>query len=267
MADTPPSSQQTTPNIGNNFNNSQHWGFWGTMGFGLLVFIVFGILQSVILIGYGLIKEGIDLKGGTLDESELKTIIEKFAYDGDLISLAEIPSAIIGVGLILLFASMKKPFPVSDYLQLRMPESPTKTILKWIGVMLLVFVAMESMNVFLERETPEFMSKVYSSTDNKLMLWIAVGVAAPFFEEFLFRGFLLEGLRYTRIGVVGAILFTSASWAIIHMQYGWFEIISIFFIGIILAIAQLKTKSLYVPIAMHMFMNLTASVMMEIAPQ
>jgi membrane protease YdiL (CAAX protease family) len=259
---TDPTNNSLPPN---NYE-PQHWGFWGTIGFGFLVFTVFGILQSIILIGYGMYREGIDFSSGKLEESELKTIIEKFAYDGDLISLAEIPSAIIGVGLILLFASMKKPFPIAEYLQLRMPEAPVKTFFKWIGIMILVFIVMEGVNIFLERENPEFMTKVYSSTDNKLMLWIAVGVAAPFFEEFLFRGFLLEGLRHTRMGVVGAILLTSASWAIIHMQYGWFEIISIFFIGIVFAVAQLKTKSLYVPIAMHMFMNLTASVMMEFAP-
>jgi membrane protease YdiL (CAAX protease family) len=48
------------------------------------------------------------------------------------------------------------------------------------------------------------------------------------------------------------------------MQYGWFEIISIFFIGILLGIAKIKTKSLYVPIAMHMLMNLAASVGMAL---
>ena len=242
----------------------KHWGFWGTVGFGFLVFTVFGILQSFILIAYGFFREGIDLKASNFNEPELKNIIEKFAYDGDLISLAEIPSALVGIGLIILFASMKKPLTVSNYLQLQLPESPIKTILKWIGIMMLVFLVMEGTNILLEREIPEFMSKVYSSTNNKVLLWIAVVIAAPFFEEFLFRGFLLEGLRYSRIGVVGAILLTSASWAIIHMQYGWFEIVTIFFIGIILAIAQLKTKSLYVPIAMHMFMNLIASIMMEI---
>ncbi len=251
----------------NNYHDSFHWGFWGTMGFGFLIFMVFGILQSVILIAYGLVKQGIDLKDGKIDEAELKGIIEKFTFDGDLISLAEIPSALLGVGLIILFVSMKKPFPVTEYLQLRMPDDPIKTIMKWVGVMMLVFIVMEGANVLLERETPEFMSKVYGSADNKLMLWIAVVIAAPFFEEFLFRGFLLEGLRHTRMGVVGAILFTSATWAIIHMQYGWFEIISIFFIGIVFAVAQLKTKSLYVPIGMHMFMNLIASIMMEVAPQ
>ena len=250
-----------------NHYEPQHWGFWGTIGFGFLIFTVFGILQSVILVGYGMIRESIDFSSGKIDEAQLRIIIEKFALDGDLISIAEIPSAIIGVSLVILFAYMKKPFPIKAYLQLRWPESPFRTLLKWVGIMILVYIAIEGINILLERENPEFMTKVYGSTNNKVMLWIAVGIAAPFFEEFLFRGFLLEGLRYTRMGVVGAILLTSATWAIIHMQYGWFEIISIFFVGIVLAVAQLKTKSLYVPIAMHMFMNFSASAMMEFAPK
>ena len=117
----------------------------------------------------------------------------------------------------------------------------------------------------LDRPTPEFMTRVYSSTQNLPLLWIAVAVGAPFFEEFLFRGFLLEGLSRSRLGLTGAILLTSASWAIIHMQYGWFEIISIFFVGIALCIAKLKSNSLYVPIAMHMLMNLVASIGMELS--
>ena len=247
----------------NNYHNSQHWGLWGTLGFGFLIFIVFGILQSVILFAFAFSKGLLNLEM-LKDKANSEKIIEQIAYNGDLIAFSEIPSAIIGVSLIIFFASLKKPFPINDYLQLRIPASPIKTLFKWIAIMVLVFVAMESVNILLERETPEFMSKVYGSSSNKFLLWIAVAVAAPFFEEFLFRGFLLEGLRHTRMGVVGAILLTSAGWAIIHMQYGWFEIITIFLIGIIFAIAQLKTKSLYVPIAMHMFMNLTASIMMEV---
>ena len=108
------------------------------------------------------------------------------------------------------------------------------------------------------------MTKVYANTQNLPLFWIAVSIAAPFFEEFLFRGFLLEGMSKSRLGLTGAIILTSATWAIIHMQYGWFEIISIFFIGILLCIAKVKSKSLYVPIAMHMLMNLTASIGMEL---
>jgi len=245
---------------------SKYWGLWGTIGFGFITFIVFGILQSVILIGYAITSGKINLEDLSNNESQFKKGIEDLAYNGDLISLAEIPSALVGVGLIMLFIYMKKTITLAEYLDLSNPLNPVRTYLKWIGIMLVVFVLMEVVTQLIEHETPEFMTKVYNSTNNKLMLWIAVAVAAPIFEEFLFRGFLLEGLRRTFLGVTGAILLTSASWAIIHMQYGWFEIITIFLIGIIFSVAKLKTESLYVPIAMHVFMNLTASIMMEFAP-
>ncbi|HIQ15929.1 MAG TPA: CPBP family intramembrane metalloprotease, partial [Leucothrix sp.] len=71
--------------------------------------------------------------------------------------------------------------------------------------------------------------------------------------------------KQSAVGLVGATLITASSWAIIHLQYGWYEIITIFLIGIVFAIAKHKTQSLYIPIFMHMLMNLTASVLMELS--
>jgi len=130
--------------------------------------------------------------------------------------------------------------------------------------MILVIIGQGLANQFLERSTPEFMSKVYDSTTNFPMLWFAVIVAAPFFEEILFRGYLFEGIKRTFAGSIGAVLITSSTWAIIHLQYQAYEIFTIFIIGVVMAVAKLKTNSLYVPIAMHMLMNLTASIGMEL---
>jgi len=183
-------------------------------------------------------------------------------FNGDAIAIAEIPAAIVGVFMVIWFASMRKPLSATAYLELYKPT--LKSLLKYLGLMILAMIIMEVINQGLARPTPEFMIKVYENTRNLPLLWIAVGVAAPFFEEFLFRGFLLEGLARS-IGVVGAILITSATWAIIHMQYGWFEIITIFFIGILFAVAKIKSNSLYVPVAMHMLMNLAASLGMQLS--
>jgi membrane protease YdiL (CAAX protease family) len=140
--------------------------------------------------------------------------------------------------------------------------------------MLLVMIGMQVVMLSLGVETPSFMTNVYSSTEHKWVLWLAVIVGAPFFEEFLFRGFLLEGLRHSfskltnsAVGTTLAVLITSGIWAVIHMQYGWIEIVSIFVIGIAFAIARLKTGSLYVPIIMHMMMNFFASLAMEFQPE
>lgn len=248
-----------------NSTENNYWGVWATLVFSLLIFVVFTILQTLILIGYMFVNEGIAITEALNSDSTagLENMLKVYAFNGDAISVSQIPSALTGMALVALFISMRKPLGIVDYLGLYKPK--IKSLLLFLGLMVLAMVLMEAVNTWLDRDTPEFMTKVYASTKNMPMLWIAVGVAAPFFEEFLFRGFLFEGLRHSFVGVAGAIFLTSASWAIIHMQYGWFEIIAIFLIGILLAIAKLKTKSLYVPIAMHMLMNLAASVGMALS--
>jgi len=248
--------------------NAKPWGFWATIGFSAIAFIVMSIIQAIVLIVYA-VNQGIDID---INNEELAESINEIALDGDLLGLAEIPSAIIGVALILLFASFRKPLTIKQYLHLYWPK--ITTLLKWLGIMFLAMIAMQVVMVSLGVETPSFMTNVYGSTENKWILWVAVVIGAPFFEEFLFRGFLFEGLQHafskissTSIGTFITVILTSGIWAVIHMQYGWIEIINIFFIGVVFAIARLKTGSLYIPIAMHMMMNLFASLAMEFQPE
>ncbi len=249
-------------------NSPKPWGFWATIAFSLIAFIVLSLIQGIVLVIYA-IQQGAEfnINDGIFTES-----INKYALDGDLLGLAQIPSATVGVALIIWFASMRKPLSVKQYLYLYWPT--IGSLLKWLGIMFLVMIGMQIVMTSLGVETPSFMTDVYGSTEHKWVLWIAVIIGAPFFEEFLFRGFLFEGLRHSfskltssAVGTTLTVLITSGIWAVIHMQYGWIEIISIFAIGIALAIARLKTGSLYVPIAMHMMMNFLASLAMEFQPE
>ena len=246
-------------------NNHRYWGLWATLAFGILIFIIFSIIQSFALFAYVFSVDPEALSALTNPDSntDIGKILNRYMMNGDAIAIAEIPAAIIGVAMIIWLAWLRKPLSIDQYLSLNLPS--VKSFLQYMGLMILIMVAMEAINLWFDRPTPEFMTKVYSSTQNLPLLWIAVSVAAPFFEEFLFRGFLLEGLARSKMGLVGAIIFTSATWAIIHMQYGWFEIISIFIIGIVLCIAKIKSNSLYLPVAMHMFMNLVASIGMHLS--
>ncbi len=245
--------------------NDKYWGIWSTVGFTFLIIIVFSLIQSLFLFGYIFLEEGEVLTKSLFSESSntLNNFLLKYSYDGDAISFAEIPAAFLGIGLVLLFIIIRKQLTIKEYLGLYRPR--IRPFLAFMGLMIIAMIIMEMVAAMFEIETPEFMTKVYSSTENLPLLWIAVGIAAPFFEEILFRGFLLEGLRRSFMGTTGAILFSSASWALIHMQYGLFEIVSIFLIGILLSIAKLKTNSLYVPIAMHMLMNMAANVSMALS--
>lgn len=190
-------------------------------------------------------------------------IITMLAYNGDAISFAEIPAALMGIFLILFFTKLRKPDSMTSFLELTTPS--IKVVVKWLIIMLIIIGLMELGYILFERNTPDFMTKLYSSTKNLSLLWIAVIIAAPIFEELLFRGYLFEGIKQTAVGINGAIVITSASWAIIHLQYESFEVITIFLIGIILGVAKVKSRSLYIPIAMHMLMNLSTSIMMELS--
>jgi membrane protease YdiL (CAAX protease family) len=238
---------------------NRYWGFWATSGFSLLVIAVFVIVQTIALVVFGLYKKGWDYSA--LSQSYLA----RLAFDGDAISYAEIPSAFLSIALIALFIYIRKTGNIRDYLQLYLPKP--LSLLKWLGIMLLTIISLEVLNNIIGRETPKFMTDVYGSTKNMPLLWIAIVIAAPLFEEFLFRGFLFEGLRHSIIGVTGTIIISSAAWAAMHIQYEWFEISMIFIFGILFSIAKLKTNSLFIPISMHMLMNLLASVLMALSSE
>ncbi len=249
-------------------NTAKPWGFWATIAFSLIAFIVLSLIQGVVLVIYA-VQQGTNFD---LNDKNFTESINQYALDGDLLGLAQIPAATIGVLLILWFTSMRKSITVRQYLHLYWPR--IGSLLKWLGIMFLVMIGMQVVMVSLGAETPSFMTDVYNSTEHKWVLWVAVIIGAPFFEEFLFRGFLFEGLRHSfskitnsAVGTTLTVLITSGIWAVIHMQYGWLEIFSIFIIGIAFAIARLKTGSLYVPIAMHMMMNFFASLAMEFQPE
>ena len=131
----------------------------------------------------------------------------------------------------------------------------------WLGTVLIFAACSDALTYALGREiVPEFMLDVWYTSVWLPLLWLALIVGAPLVEETVFRGFLFVGLQQFRHGNVVAVLATSASWAVIHLQYDLYQIALIFFIGILLGIARLRTGSLWVPLAMHALMNLLATI-------
>ena len=84
---------------------------------------------------------------------------------------------------------------------------------------------------------------------------------APLLEEFFFRGFLYPVL-VRRLGVVIAILLTSASFGLIHApQLGraWAPVLVVFLVGLALTIMRAVTKSVAASFLMHVAYNFTIS--------
>jgi membrane protease YdiL (CAAX protease family) len=131
----------------------------------------------------------------------------------------------------------------------------------WLALLAGVLVIEDLLTIAFDRPfINEFMSVAYATANPIWMLWLAVVVAAPLFEEMFFRGFLLKGLAASFLGPIGAVAATSGLWAVLHLQYDLYDIANIFCLGLLLGTARLVTGSLFVPLMLHAITNLLATV-------
>jgi membrane protease YdiL (CAAX protease family) len=83
---------------------------------------------------------------------------------------------------------------------------------------------------------------------------IAGNVFSNFYEEFIFRGFLLVALGAV-IGFWPAAVVTSALWAATHTQYPLSLQLTIFVVGVLLSWMARKARTLWAPWGAHMIMD------------
>lgn len=232
------------------------WGAWATIGIGVAVVITAVIVQGVVLFGFILAEFGPD------EEADIYPFVQELQSDGLFLSTATLVSAPICIGVIILFVKLQRGPSVRQYL--RIVPIAFGTLLKWLGITVLVMAAMAGVNYLLDTPMDDWMVDVYETAVVVPLLWVAVILAAPLFEEILFRGFLFAGLHNSRVGAVGAVLLTALLWALLHIfQYDIYTTSMILVFGILLGIARLRTDSIYIPLAMHAFYNLAA--MIELA--
>ncbi len=84
------------------------------------------------------------------------------------------------------------------------------------------------------------------------IFFFTAGIAAPFFEEFLFRGFLLPSLtRY--LPVWGAIVVSSLLFAIAHLSLS--EILPLTVLGMVLGVVYTRSRNLLSSMLLHSLWN------------
>ncbi|WP_373529327.1 lysostaphin resistance A-like protein [Nostoc sp.] len=84
------------------------------------------------------------------------------------------------------------------------------------------------------------------------IFFFTAAIAAPFFEEILFRGFLLPSLtRY--LPVWGSILVSSLLFAIAHLSLS--EILPLTSLGIVLGVVYTRSRNLFAPMLLHSLWN------------
>ena len=91
----------------------------------------------------------------------------------------------------------------------------------------------------------------FSHSDKPFWILILAVVAAPLFEEFLFRGLVYQGLRRST-GPAVAVLASAALFALVHPPI---SVIPVFGLGVVAAITFRQTKILWSSIAAHAVYN------------
>ena len=84
---------------------------------------------------------------------------------------------------------------------------------------------------------------------------IVAVLLGPVAEELFFRGAMFAALL-RRWGIGTAVIVPSLLWAIVHVQYGWWDVALLAGSGILLAMVRWKGGSLYLPVGLHAAWNL-----------
>lgn len=235
--------------------NQQHpvWGLAGTVIWGLIIAVIFVITQLAVIGVY------IGINFGEVAPSEYETLVTNLQFDGFVISISTITTLLVCGSLILCVIKLKKNSDLKHYLGLR--TVGLKTLWHWLLIIIALIIVSDLLTFLLGKPiVPDFVTTMYQSMESPWLLWLALVVAAPLFEELFFRGFLIPGISSSFLGSAGAIIISSASWAAIHLQYDIYNIATIFVIGIALGVARIKSGSVLLTIGLHSFINLVATI-------
>jgi membrane protease YdiL (CAAX protease family) len=207
--------------------------------------------QGAVLFAYGYI---VYVRAGR-DVPDPRTL----AANGLVLSIATILSTPVIMVLCWVVAWLRRGYPVSEYLGLRLP--PPKVVARWLIGFVIFAGLSDLLTMALGRSVvPDFMVHAMQTAVIPPLLWAAVVVAAPVSEELYFRGFLFEGLRHSRFRAPGAVILTAMVWTLIHQQYDVYQLVWIFTAGLLLGITRVATGSVLLCIALHALMNFIATI-------
>jgi uncharacterized protein len=232
------------------------WGFWATLGFSFAVMVMFTLVQLFVLLALVVVQSFEKPNFGAHDLGEV-------ANSGLYLSVASCISAPVCLALIVLFAKLRKHMTIRDYLSLNWVSA--KNFVVWTAIVLVYVAITDGMTWLLGRDiVPEFMVETYHTAGFAPLLWVALIIAAPVFEELFFRGFMFRGIQYSLAGSLGAILITSLAWSIVHVQYDVYQVSEIFVSGMLLGIARSRHNSTALTVVLHSLMNLIATIELEV---
>lgn len=228
------------------------WGPWATAGFGAVILVVLFLVMVfiIIILAFAL----------SLYKMDTTFTIEGFtnaihSYMGLLISISGIVAYAAAAVLVLAFIKVRGGAGIAEYLGLKRINWKTVLLLMLVTAACVTLAALVNYHFHIEENDTKTLVDIYHTSVWPALLWIMVVVLAPIFEESLFRGFLFEGFRRSRLGLIGTIVLTSVAWTILHAGYSVSSLSTIFVLGLVLGAVRHKTGSLWSTMLMHALYN------------
>jgi len=229
------------------------WDLWATLGFSATIFALFFALQILVATAF------VSFAKADHPELDLEAYAKSLSSNGFCIAIMIVVSGLICTPLTLLFARLRKNISIKNYIGFREPSK--KEWIQWLLILAAFMFLSDGVGFLLQEPiVPPFMVEAFKTASSLPALLFAIVVVAPIFEEIFFRGFLFQGIRYSRLGPIGAIGMTSLVWAAVHLQYGIYGLATVFALGLMFGIARLKTDSIHLLMVMHSLVGLVAVV-------
>ena len=132
-----------------------------------------------------------------------------------------------------------------------------------LGLLLIFMIASQALTYLLDMTPLDFVDPLYQSVSSVWLLVFAMVIVAPIYEEVVFRGILWSAIAEqfssasypAHQGAIIASMVTSFIFAVIHVQYGVYEISTIVVLALIFCYARIKSGSLLLPIMLHIVNN------------
>ena len=230
------------------------WGGWATFGFGVVILIVTILVEGVI----GAIVLAALMVADKLPLNDLNAFMDLFQqHAGIIVAVSVVINAAVGIGLMYLIIRGRRGLGFWDYLGFR------RTTVKAVLLALVAFGVYFGINALVEQlagtsSDATLGFNFYDTSTWPVLVWAAVCVIGPLYEEMWVRGFMFAGFIRSSLAVTGTLVVTSLFWAVQHVQYTWLAIMMIFIFGLALGYIRWKSDSIWPSIIVHAVNNTIA---------
>jgi membrane protease YdiL (CAAX protease family) len=237
------------------------WGPGATALLGILLVGGYLLLQGVLTaVGAGVVMA---LSGAAGPDDLMRAFDERAGLLFSLATALAAPAAVAATMAVawagLRRGGVERPEPALRR-SLGLVRPARRRVVAWTLATAAFMAGYELAARLLERPPlPDFLVEMHATAGWLPGLLVAVVVLAPVAEEVLFRGFLLPGLAAGPAGGAGAVVATALLFAVIHLQYDLFDMTGVCGLGLLLGAARWHSGSLWLPVGLHMAVNLLAA--------